>query len=150
MTARVWFQIFILTALLVLLAHGSLELSARAMAFPWALGALGCIMLTWAIVRDIRRPRQRVTEAVQQTGMRESAKYAWRTAWLVAILPMTYVLGFLLTIPLYTFLSMKLNGEKWLLSIVLTAVVGAFFYVVFSLAMEVRFYEGLLFSYAPD
>ena len=53
MRHRVWFPTLILIIFVVLVVNGSLELSRAAMVFPWALGALGAVLLLWEIVKEV-------------------------------------------------------------------------------------------------
>ena len=150
MRRRVWFPTLILVIFVVLVVNGSLELSRAAMVFPWALGALGAVLLLWEIVKEVRGTRKGASAGAQDAGSTQLLTHLPRIGWLLAILPMLYLLGFLVTIPLHTLLTLKFNGEKWLLSIVISAVVGAFFYFVFALGVRVPFYESLLFLYIAD
>ena len=150
MRSRIWFPTLILIIFLVLVVNGSLELSRAAMVFPWALGALGAVLLLWEIVKEVRGTRKGASVEAQDAGSTQLLTHLGRIAWLLAILPMLYLLGFLITLPLHTFLTLKFNGEKWLLSIVISGAVGAFFYFVFALGVKVPFYEGLLFLYIAD
>ena len=150
MRRRVWFPTLILIIFLVLVVNGSLELSRAAMVFPWALGALGAVLLLWEIVKEVRGTRKGASVEAQGAGSKRLLTHVPKMAWLLAILPMLYLLGFLVAIPLHTLLTLKFNGEKWLLSVVISAAVGAFFYFVFALGVKVPFYEGLLFLYIAD
>lgn len=141
MRGRVWFPALILVFFSALLINGSLELSVAAMIFPWVVGALGITLVAWEIVRGIRVKR----EASPKVASFRFVPYLLKTAWFLAILPMIYLLGFLVAIPLYTFLSLKFSGEKWLLSSITTLLIGAFLYFGIAVTLKVPLYEGLLF-----
>lgn len=147
MRSRVWFPALILVVLLVLVVNGSLELSTGSMVFPWVVGAFGSILLVGQIVREVRGTQQGAFGEEPGRASFNLRTYLLGIAWLLAILPMVYLLGFFVTIPLYIFLCLKLLGEKWLLCLILTSLVGVFFYFGFVVALKVPFYEGLLFSY---
>ena len=147
MLKRVWFPILIVIIFLILIIDGSVELSKSAMIFPWIIGAFGGILLVWEIIRETRGKQEK---APDEARSQKPATAYLSVAWLVAIVPMICLLGFFVSIPLHLFLSLKFNGEKWLLSVVLTVIVGAFFYLAFYVAMKVPFYEGLLFSCFMD
>jgi len=119
---RVWFPALILAFFLALLINGSLELSTAAMVFPWVVGALGITLVAREIVRELRVTR----EASPKVASLRFATYLPKIAWLLAIFPMIYLMGFLVAIPLYIFLSLKFSGEKWLLSSITTLMIGAF------------------------
>lgn len=148
MLSRVWFPGLILVFFIILLVNGSLELTADAMIFPWIVGGLGSIMLFSEIIGGVMEARRRTsTEAERGRAYDKARSFLAGVAWIVAILPMIYLLGLSLTIPLYLILYLKLHREKWVLSIMLTSVTGVFFYIVFVRVLKVSFYEGLLLSY---
>ncbi len=148
MLSRVLFAGFILLFFIVPIINGSLELSTDAMIFPWIIGGLGFILALVEIVREFWKTRVKTPgEAEQKTSLMQLRAFLVGIAWILAILPMTYLLGLVLTIFLYLLLYLKLNGEKWSLTLILTSITGAFFYFVFVDLLQIPFYEGLLISY---
>ena len=147
MRGRIWFPAVILIIVLGLLVNGWIELSAKSMLFPWWLGGALSILLTVQLVRELRETRRKAIEGkAEEAGFKRWRTYLPPMAWLLAILPMIYLLGYLVTVPLYTFLVLKFHGERWLLSFLIASAAGVFLYVAFSLLLKVPFYEGLLFS----
>jgi hypothetical protein len=148
MLSRVLFLGIILLFFVVLLVNGTLELSTDAMIFPWIIGGLGSILVLVEIVREFGKIWRKSSGATEgKTGAARLRNFLTGIAWILAILPMIYLLGLLFTIPLYLLICLKLNGEKWLLSIILTLITGASFYLVFVVFLQVPFNEGLLISY---
>jgi len=143
---RVWFPAVISILFLGLIVQGSLELSPDAMLFPYILGAFGLALLAGQIVREARGAQQGASGEEPGRASFNLSAYLPGIAWLLAILPMIYLLGFFVAIPLYMFFCLKFRGEKWPLCLILTSLVGAFFYFAFVVALKVPFYEGLLFS----
>ena len=142
MPAKIWFPVAMLTLLVVLLVHGSLKLSTETMIFPWLLGGIGICLLAWQLVRAVVEVRREFSS--------EKPGANWRThipglAWFLSILPMIWLLGFVVTVPLYTFLALKLRGEGWALTVILTFLVGVLLYFL-AIVVRVPLYMGLLFS----
>lgn len=146
MRTRVWFPAVIFILFLGLIVQGSLELSTDAMLFPYILGAFGLALLTGQIVREARGARQAASEEEPGRASFNLGTYLPGIAWLLAILPMIYLVGYLITVPLYMFLYLKLHGERWLLCIAVTLLVSLVLYFAFIVALGIPFYEGLLFS----
>ena len=96
MRRRIWFPALILIIFLVLVVNGSLELSRAAMVFPWALGALGAVLLLWEIAKEVRGTRKGPSAEAQDAASTRLLTHVPKIAWLLAILPMLCLLGFLL------------------------------------------------------
>ena len=67
--------------------------------------------------------------------------------WILGILPIIYLLGFVVGIPLYIFLYLKLHKESWLMSIIITSVSAVVVYFGFGVLLHFRFHKGLLFPF---
>lgn len=148
MLSRFLFPGLILMIFVVLLIDGSLELSADSMIFPMITGGFASFLLLWELVREVREVRRGTSMKTQgKTSFKQIGTYLSGFAWVLAILPMIYLLGFLIAIPLYLFSYMKLQGEKWLLCITIASLAEILFYFVFVVALEISFYNGLLFEY---
>ena len=65
--------------------------------------------------------------------------------WIVGFFVAIWLLGFSLAIPVATFLYLKAAREKWLLTIVLTALSWGFVYGIFERVLLVPFTPGQLF-----
>lgn len=74
------------------------------------------------------------------------SKYLAVGVWMMLSLGMYWLIGFIGTAILFPFLYLRYHREGWPLSIGLPLGSGIFFYTVFSLALEIRFYQGLLFK----
>ncbi len=142
MSGNLLFPLVILVIFVFLLAHGSLTLSSRTMAFPWITGGLGCILLVWEIVGQLRKKG----EASRKISMKKAVSYVPITAVILSLIPLIYLLGFFVAVPLHILICLKFNGEKWLISVLLACLMAAVFYGVFYLALGMRFYGGFLFS----
>jgi hypothetical protein len=69
-------------------------------------------------------------------------------AWMLCFFAAIALLGFLIAVPLFVFLYLKLQGgEGWILSVVLTAAVAALFYGLFDALLHLPFAAGWLWSW---
>ncbi|MGH7830667.1 MAG: tripartite tricarboxylate transporter TctB family protein, partial [Candidatus Binatia bacterium] len=68
----------------------------------------------------------------------------WITGFFLAI----WLLGYNAAVPIATFLFLKFGaGERWLISLLLTALAWVFFYGLFDYALHLPFPSGLLFGW---
>ena len=148
MLGRLLFAGFILLFFLVPLIDNTLELSTDAMLFPWLVGGLGSVLVLLEIVEELAQIRRRTSEQAQQRNTLPKVKaFLPGAAWILAILPMIYLIGFVFTIPLYLFVCLRFNGEKWLLSLIFSSVAGVIFYSLFVHFLKIPFYQGFLIAY---
>ncbi len=69
-------------------------------------------------------------------------------AWLIMMLSLVYLLGFLIAMPLYTLLYLRRrSGEGWLLSLAVAGATWSLPYGVFHLALRTRLHEGQLWAW---
>ena len=68
--------------------------------------------------------------------------------WIIAYYLAIWLLGFSYAMPLMIFAYLKLGaGEKWVISVILTAIGWAVFYLLFIYSLQIPFPEGLIFSW---
>lgn len=66
--------------------------------------------------------------------------------WLIFLTASTYILGFLVAIPLFLFLFLKLSAkESWLLSITMSVVVLAVVFFIFGHVLQIPLHAGIIF-----
>jgi hypothetical protein len=69
-------------------------------------------------------------------------------SWILGFFVGIYLLGFAITIPLLVFTYLKFqSGEKWLLSIILTAGAWLVFYTLFVKLLVLPFPDGKIFTW---
>jgi hypothetical protein len=64
--------------------------------------------------------------------------------WFAGIIVAIYLFGFLISIPAFLFLYLKLHGKKWLTSVVSAISTVLVIYVLFVVALQVDLYPGLI------
>ncbi len=113
--------------------------------FPLIAIIPALIMLACEIGREFAAYRSK-KEKREEITLDLQSKYLAVGVWMMLSLGMYWLIGFIGTAMLLPFLYLRYHREGWPLSIGLPLGSGIFFYTVFSLAMEVRFYQGLLFE----
>ena len=67
--------------------------------------------------------------------------------WLIFLLALVYLIGFLPMVPIFLFLFLKFQGKhSWSVSIITSLAVLAFVYGLFGIVLSVQFPESILFS----
>jgi len=69
--------------------------------------------------------------------------FGWVSGFLLAI----YLIGYLLAIPIFLFSYTKRLGSRFHVALTSALTVSAFIYMAFELALDVKLYRGLLFSW---
>ncbi len=91
----------------------------------------------------------RAAEPSEETGS-SSAVYRRElnfAAWLLLLIALIYFLGYLVAIPLFLILFLRLrSSESWLMTLSITAVTWAFVYVVFIVVMGAPLHEGVVWK----
>ena len=66
-------------------------------------------------------------------------------SWIAGLALMIWILGFIIALPLFTFIYVKLNGEMWRWAAMLSAAMLAIVYICFVVLLRMPLYEGLVF-----
>ena len=125
---------------------------------PIIVASLVFCLATLALLRELLAKEKRVirgpvknsadseeieaTEEVSQKG-----QYFWIAGWIAGFALVSYLAGFLISIPLFILSYLKINGRGWLAATAITVIMLAFVYGIFELALKVQLYRGLLFSW---
>lgn len=122
----------------------------RAGLFPWSVGFAGLALALTELDLDISGFLKKGVEGLPREMGAEAASEARRTVsivgWILGFFAAIWLLGFSWAILFATFLYLKVGArEKWLITIVLTAVAWLSFYGLFDYTLHVPFPEGQLF-----
>ena len=148
MKGKLIFPLLILGGFLFLIILGTLQMSAKAMVFPWTVGGIGSILIIWEIIKNIKATEKKIPPKNQEAVSKKT--YITNIMMMLAILPAIYILGFFIAIPLHVFSFMKINGEKTRLSLSIALGVALFIYFVLYIFMEIPFYQGRIFLHFSD
>lgn len=114
---------------------------------------MGTVLLVLVVAQIFKEPRLKSEEqcisidtgkAMEQRTFRQLIVPA---LWIIVTFPMVYILGFTVTIFLYSFLYIRLHKQSWIASIVIPAVTTGVVYFIFIMTLKFRLYEGLLFRF---
>ena len=120
----------------------------KAALFPLATGVplfcLAAAELLWACLgSEEKRDSMELALSTDALGAR---RITLAGGWMLAFFAAIVLLGFMIAVPLFLFLYLKLQaGEGWTLSIGLTAAVFAAFYGLFEALLHLPFPAGWLF-----
>lgn len=82
-----------------------------------------------------------------ETAVRSQKRlYILTLAWMAGLILAIYIVGFLVSIPLFIGSFLKTHGCGWFKSITLAVVTTAIFYGVFVVMLEVPLFMGVLFE----
>lgn len=145
-------------AFFIMLTVLSLGYSAKSRRLPLIVGIPGIALAGADLYRKtIRRPTTEPQRRRQTPGLHEMEeedegtggeirKAAAMIGWVALLILMIWIFGFLVTIPSYTLLFMKLRRESWVASILFAGIGFAVLYVLFIMALHIELYPGLIFK----
>ncbi|MFC1815885.1 tripartite tricarboxylate transporter TctB family protein [Thermodesulfobacteriota bacterium] len=140
-------------ALIILLILGiiiviSMGYSYEVKRFPLIIGFPVTALLVAIIIKEIRAKAELKDTPQEVEIPRKIVWYNYLVApfWMAVFLLKIYLIGFLLGLPLFTFLYLKLHNQSWLLSIILPLVMATIIYGGFIVGLKMQLYEGLLFQ----
>lgn len=88
-----------------------------------------------------------VVEETEEKAQRDGSERQ-TFLWLLLLLPLVHLFGFLMALSLYVFLYFRGRADAgWLLSAAAAAGMGGLLYSVFILALGIHLYEGLLWDW---
>jgi hypothetical protein len=67
-------------------------------------------------------------------------------AWLVGLVIGIYLIGFLISIPIWIIAYLKVRGKGWLMSLALATGTTAIIYILFIVLLQADLYEGIVFK----
>ena len=124
---------------------------------PFVIGLPMLAMALTQLVLDIRKreaasddsPAGGIADGIPVELVRRRALTI--VGYLLGLFLSVWLLGFYLSIPLFTFLYLKLeSGESWWLSILLTVLAWVFIIGLFEWLLEQPFPQGLVISWLMD
>ncbi len=132
------------------------EFSAKL--FPLSLVGVGVVLLSFHVARELWRsvyPSQAQTKVqtmdIGIMGEEEPSVIRWRSceiwAWLVGFLIAILTIGMMVSIPLFSFLYLKVHAhERWPVSLIIPLFVGSFMYGLFEMVLHTPWIEGWLWE----
>ena len=129
----------------------------RAALFPWVVGLPSFLLALFVVVEELLRRTRKVRveafEALEEPEIEPKVERRRTFAiccWIVGFFLAIWILGFVPASAIATFLYLKLGaGEKWPITIGLTALCWGFFYGIFDYMLQLPFPKGELFEWLP-
>lgn len=149
-------DIYILIVILVFsLVFGFTSLSDQSLKtklMPLILSCIIFVLTTVQLIKEVLASRQAgIEKGVKDQNIDEEAQsslfqnvviFAWLTGMALSI----YLVGFLISIPLFVFSFLKSNGYGWLISAAHAAAAVIVAYVLFIFALQAELYPGIIFG----
>ncbi len=164
---RAWFT-FSLFAFAGVILYLTLGLGRVARMVPFAVVVPTLLLLVFQLMMDllprlaktyngweqkdlfsVEAFREKVSQRVEEVegealqGNRERNIFLWLLLMLILI----YLLGFLIALPLYTLLYLKRRSENWLIALLIAMGIGCLVYGMSILNLGTRLYGGLLWEW---
>ncbi len=138
----------------------SMTYSAKARRMPLVILIPGAVLAVIVTVKDISRkgpaPEERETSAEEEeiedtepaglAATDQNKRMFVMFGWMALLVGMIWVVGFLVTIPVYTIIFMKSLKESWRLSIIFGVAGFIVLYFLFVVGLNMELYRGLIFQ----
>ena len=151
LSASAYSYIVVIVIALIVVASGLSMRYYQSKLLPLVLGTSILFFATAGVWRDIRlqaRSATTVTEAGKGREQEASGRRYWlAVAWVAGFLLAIYLLGFLVSMPLYILSYMKVHRIRWLTSVACAILTTAIIYLGFQTLLGIELYPGLLFTW---
>jgi hypothetical protein len=148
---------FVFLIFFIVFVYQAQDWRLQARLYPWAIGIPMIILALIQVILDLkgveRKQKDEAPVMDYQFSQTVDPKIAKRRAitmfcWLFGFFFSIWLIGFSITIPLMVFSYLKIqSNEKWMISIVLTALAWVFFYFLFVKLLTLPFPDGLIFTW---
>lgn len=123
----------------------------QAIMLPLAMSSVIFVLAVIALSRELRSERRTPTAIEEEPGKEAKASIALRrfgsvASWVVGFALGIYLLGFLITTPVFVLAYLKKHGRGWLVSTAFAIAISALMYVMFEVGLKVPLYKGLVFG----
>lgn len=145
----------VLLIIILLMVFLSFQYSSGSQILPLASGIFSALIMGFLVIMSFfpkiisfyQKFETKPVISEDELNVDEKKREVSVIAWFIGCTAMIYVLGFLIGIPLFLFLFLKLWArESWLLSLVLAAVVLGVVYFAFVYILRVPLHEGVLLA----
>lgn len=118
----------------------------QAKVLPLAMSSAVFVLSIIELVRDLRRgkaPTGEKTGPGDGIGLR---RFGVALSWVVGFSLGVYLLGFVISIPVFVVSYLKVHRRGWLISLAFAAIILALIYGMYEVALRAPLYKGLLFG----
>ncbi len=122
---------------------------------PLLMGSIVFVLGTIGLVQEILardKPEVTISQAKMTVEVEDKVKAGFRAylpvgSWVLGVALAIYLVGFLITIPVFIFTYMKSHGVRWIIAIIFTVVTTGIIYGGFEVLLRVELYRGLHFRW---
>ncbi|MFC1893577.1 tripartite tricarboxylate transporter TctB family protein [Chloroflexota bacterium] len=118
---------------------------------PLLASVIALVLLVTELLKDFIRRERRETKGeenpieTKSAGVRGSARvYLRASTWILGLVIGTYLVGLVITFPLFTLAYLKTHRERWFLSIGVSLAILVLIYGIFGMVLRVPLYKGIL------
>jgi hypothetical protein len=138
-----YFTIFIMLFSLAIVLGAYRYPYEAARRIPVLIGSVVFVLAVITLVLELRSKKKDTSDAEEEPSL---ISY-WKTgAWVCGVGLSIYLVGFLVTIPLFLFSYLKLNSTGWRRSIIVAVITTAVIYALFEYVLKFELYRGLIFN----
>jgi hypothetical protein len=120
---------------------------------PLTIGSIVFVLVAIGLWGEILAGNERkatVTDA-EESGMEKPGEewrgYLLHGGWVAAFFMAIYLLGFMISMPLFILSYMRRLGTRWHVAITFAVLTSMFIYVIFEFAIGIDLYRGLVFTW---
>ena len=151
MKPNYYFSAFLILLTVSIIISASTWQKLEAKVLPIMVSSLVLILVIAQLVRDVHADKS--AQTTKKKGLHDRVK-SWQTfrkfgaaiGWIIGFLISIFLVGHMISIPVFALAYLKSRGRGWLISVIYTTIISAFVYGVFGLGLQLSFYEGLLFT----
>jgi len=151
LTADACSYIVVIVIALITIVAGLRMPDFQSKLLPLVLGGSVLVLAAAGLWRDIRsEDKTRATATEAENGSEQKVgggQYLVVVVWTAGFILAIFLVGFLISMPLFIFSYMKTHNVRWLTSIVCAVVTTAIIYFGFQTLLGVELYPGLLFTW---
>ena len=147
--------IFLTFLLIIMIAAAFLTLSypAGARLFPLIVISICMFLLIGELTKELIAARKLTPDggmngetSHEQATEGAQLKFLITLAWIAGLALMIWLFGYVVALPLYTFVYIRMHGQKFRLAISLSIAMFLIVYIGFNYLLKIPLYEGLLFQ----
>ncbi len=151
MRVDAYVYIGVMVLMLVIIGNALTMVYLSSKLLPLIISGIVFVLAAIQLSRELLtkgKPQVTETEEVTGGGEREETWYGYSvvSAYVIGFFLTIYLLNFIIAIPLFTLVYMKKYGTRWRVAITFAVVITVLIYVIFGLALDLGFYQGLLFK----
>jgi small-conductance mechanosensitive channel len=123
----------------------------ESIALPLVISSVIVVLAVIEVVKEFRR-REKKEAGVKEKSEEEHQdnteirRFGLVFGWAAGLSLAIYLLGFYISVPIFTFTYLKCRGRSWLTAVIFTIPTLAIIYLVFNVGLNTQLYEGIIFG----